>query len=66
MSLIGDLLRGLVTLSIVAVIQNGCTVKDMARKAAKAHQKGLTSYGQYSRMLTGHQDSWAKPERSKK
>ena len=60
MNLIGELLRGMIILSILAVAQHSCTVKDMAQKAAKAHQKGLSSYGAYSRTLTGEQGSWAK------
>ena len=65
MDLINELLKGMVTLSIFAVVQHGCTVKEMAKKAANSHQKGLTSYGDYSRMLTGHQQSWAKPQAKK-
>ena len=61
MSLISELFRGMIILSTLAVFQHGCSVKKMAEKAADAHQKGLTSYGAYSRMLTGHQGSWAKP-----
>ncbi len=60
MNLIGDLFKGMVVLSLLAVIQHGCTVKDMASKAADAHKKGLTEYGAYSRVLTGHQGSWVK------
>ena len=60
MSLISELLRGMVILSILAVGQHGCSVKDMAKKAAKAHEKGLSPYGEYSRTLTGQQGSWVK------
>ena len=60
MDLIENLFRGLVTLSILAVLQHSCSVKDMAGKAADAHKKGLTSYGAYSKALTGNQESWAK------
>ena len=60
MNLIGEFLRGMVILSILAVVQHGCSVKDMAKKAAKAHERGLSDYGTYSRILTGEQDSWAK------
>ena len=61
MRLIGDLFRGMIVLSLMAVAQNSCSVKKMATKAANAHKKGLTNYGEYSRALTGSQDSWAKP-----
>lgn len=54
MNIIGDVFNGMVILSTFALIQQGCTVKDMANKAAKTHQKGLTDYGVYSRLLTGH------------
>ncbi len=40
--------------SILALAQHDFTVKDMAKEAAKVHQKGLTKYGKYSRVLTGH------------
>ena len=60
MSLVGDLFRGMVIMSIMAIAQHGCTVSDMAGRAVEAHQKGLTSYGEYSRKLTGSQRSWAK------
>lgn len=60
MNLIDDLLKGMVALSILAVTQYGCSVKDMANTAADAHKKGLTKYGAYSRTLTGHKDSWTK------
>ncbi len=60
MNLISDLFRGMIFLSILATTQHGCTVKEVARKAADAHKKGLTEYGQYSRSLTKNQDSWIK------
>ncbi|USN48532.1 MAG: hypothetical protein H6626_05415 [Pseudobdellovibrionaceae bacterium] len=63
MSIITDMFKGLMILSIFAIIQNGCSVRNMAEKAAQAHKKGLTSYGAYSRALTGVQESWAKPKR---
>ena len=62
MGLISDLFKGMVVLSIFALVQNGCSVKKMAERAADAHKKGLSSYGAYSRSLTGVQKSWAKPE----
>lgn len=60
MSLIGDMFKGMLLISFFAVSQQSCSTKDMAIKAADAHQRGLTSYGAYSRMLTGHKGSWAK------
>ncbi|MCB0368133.1 MAG: hypothetical protein KDD45_01525 [Bdellovibrionales bacterium] len=60
MSFIGDLFKGMIFLSMLAVLQNGCTVKNMANKAVEAHKIGLTNYGTYSRMLTGHGGSWVK------
>lgn len=59
MSLIGDLLKGMIIFSILSLTQSGCSVKEMSQKAVKSHEKGLTSYGAYSRMLTGSQTSWA-------
>lgn len=56
MSIFSDLFRGMVILSILAVAQHSCSVKDMANKAADAHKKGLTKYGQYSRLLTGYKN----------
>jgi hypothetical protein len=55
MNLIGSMFRGMVSLSFIAVITHGCSVKEMAHKAAEAHKKGLSSYGAYSRMLTDTQ-----------
>jgi hypothetical protein len=62
MSILNDLFKGAIALAFIALIDHGFTVKDMAKSAAKAHKKGLTSYGAYSRMLTGHNGSWAKPD----
>ncbi|MCB0368107.1 MAG: hypothetical protein KDD45_01385 [Bdellovibrionales bacterium] len=62
MGLIGDLFKGMVMLSIFALVQHGCSVKNMAEHAMKAHKKGLSSYGDYSRSLTGYQKSWAKKD----
>ena len=56
MGILGDLLKGFMVLSIYALIQNGCSVKNMAERAAEAHKKGLTSYGAYSRALTGYKE----------
>jgi|SaaInlStandDraft_5_1057022.scaffolds.fasta_scaffold02464_3 hypothetical protein len=64
MSIFGDLFRGFIILSIIALVQNGCSVRKMAERAASAHKKGLTSYGAYSRALTGYQGSWAKPAKN--
>ena len=61
MGILNELFKGAIALSIMALVQHGFTVKDMAKEAAKAHQKGLTKYGQYSRLLTGSKYSWAKP-----
>ncbi len=58
MDLIGSLFKGMVMLSLVALLQEGCSVKEMAGRAADAHKKGLSSYGEYSRQLTGSQRSW--------
>ena len=60
MDLIGSVFRGMILLSLMAVAQHGCSVKEMAGKAADAHERGLSSYGEYSRKLTGSQRSWAK------
>lgn len=60
MSIIGDLFKGIVILSILALVDQGFTVKDMASKAAYSHKKGLTKYGEYSRALTGSQKSHTK------
>ena len=57
MSLLNELFRGAIILGFVAVAQYGCKVKDMANKASSAHKKGLTSYGAYSRALTGSDSS---------
>ena len=65
MTILSDIFKGAIALSFLAVIQNGCSVKNMAERAAEAHKKGLTSYGGYSRMLTGHNGSWAKPKSKK-
>lgn len=54
MSLLNDLFKGAIVLSISALAKHGFTVKDMAKEAAKVHQKGLTKYGQYSKALTGY------------
>lgn len=60
MDLIGSVFKGMVLLSLMAVAQQGCSVKEMAGIAANAHKKGLSSYGEYSRKLTGSSMSWAK------
>jgi len=60
MGIIRDLFRGTVILSFIAIAQEGCTVKQIATKAATVHQKGLSSYGGYSRKLIGSNRSWAK------
>jgi hypothetical protein len=65
MSIINDLFRGFIILSLMSLAQHGCSVKDMAKTAAKAHKKGLSSYGGYSRMLSGSNKSWATPETKK-
>ena len=62
MSIIGDIFRGMIALSFFALAQHSCSVSDMAKSAAKAHERGLTEYGTYSRMLTGEQGSWAKSD----
>ncbi len=59
MDLIGDLFRGMVILSLMAVAHHGYSVKEMASKAADAHKAGLSSYGESSRKLTGSGRSWA-------
>ena len=43
MSLLNDLFKGAIVLSILALAQHGFTVKDMANKAAKVHKKGRFS-----------------------
>jgi len=55
MDLIESLFRGMVVLSLVALLQEGCSVKEMAGRASDAHKKGLSSYGEYSRKLTGNE-----------
>ena len=60
MSIIGDMLKGMLVLSFFAVSQQSCSVKDMTIKATDSHKRGLTSYGAYSRRLTGNNSSWAK------
>ncbi len=60
MSLINDIFRGFVIVSIMALAQESCSVKEMASKAANTHKKGLSTYGGYSRKLTGSSQSWAK------
>jgi hypothetical protein len=55
MNILNDIFKGAILFSIIAITQHSCTVKKMATKAAIAHKKGLTSYGAYSRMLTGTQ-----------
>ena len=42
MSIISDLFKGIVVLSILALADYGFTVKDIANKAADSHKKGLT------------------------
>ena len=60
MVIISDLFNGALVLSILALADYGVTVKDIASKAADSHKKGLTKYGEYSRMLTGYQKSITK------
>ncbi len=60
MDIFGDLFKGIVILSILALVDHGFTIKDMANKAAESHKKGLTKYGEYSRMLIGNKKSLAK------
>ena len=59
MNAINDIFNGLVVISLLALAQHGCSVKEMATKAAKSHERGLSSYGGYSRGLTGSSKSWA-------
>ncbi len=54
MGLINDLFKGMIILSILALLDHGFTVKDMASKTADSHETGLTKYGEYSRLLTGY------------
>ena len=58
MSILNDLFKGAIVLSIIAVAEQGFTVKSMADKAVSSHRKGLTKYGDYSRILTEVSDSW--------
>ncbi len=60
MGIIGNLFKGMLILSFLALVDHGFTLKDMASKAADSHKKGLTKYGEYSRVLTGNQNSFAK------
>ena len=54
MTLLNDLMKGLIILAFLALIQNGFSVKKMAEKASNSHKKGLTSYQTYSNKLTGY------------
>jgi len=54
MGIINNLFKGIVILSILALVDHGFTVKEMARKAIDSHNKSLTMYGEYSRFLTGY------------
>ena len=54
MSLINDLVKGLLVLAFLAFAQNGFFVKQMAKKAAGAHSEKGVSYKQYSNALTGY------------
>lgn len=58
MNLFSDLFKGMILLSTLAILQHGCTVGQIAKKASSAHTEGLSSYGSYSRILTGKQQSW--------
>ena len=58
MNLISDLFKGMVVLSILALGQHGCTVKEISSKAVDVHKKGLSSYKKYSEKLTGEKSSW--------
>lgn len=58
MNLVNDLFKGMVVLSILALGQHGCTVKEISSKAVDAHIKGLSSYKKYSERLTGETSSW--------
>ncbi len=60
MDIINDLFKGIAILSILALVDHGFTVRDIASKAVDSHKKGLTQYGKYSRMLTGYQKSITK------
>lgn len=37
MSLLNDLFKGAIALSLLSLVQHGLTVKDMAKEAAKLH-----------------------------
>lgn len=65
MSLIGEIFKGMVLLSILAVVQQSCSVKKMANKAVSAHKHGLTEYGAYSKMLSEKENSWVKYKKNK-
>lgn len=54
MAIISDLFKGIVILSVLALVDHGFNVKNIASKAADSHKQGLTKYGNYSRMLTGY------------
>ncbi len=44
MTLLNDLMKGLIILAFLALIQNGFSVKKMAEKASNSHKKGFISY----------------------
>ncbi|MEC9283903.1 MAG: hypothetical protein VX642_14410 [Bdellovibrionota bacterium] len=54
MRVLNDLFRDIIVLAIGAIVQHGFTVKDMAVATVKAHEKGLTRYGAYSKVITGY------------
>ena len=60
MGILYDLFKGLIVISILSLIHNVFSTNSMAKKALEAHKIGLTSYGSYSRLLTGSSTSWAK------
>lgn len=59
MGIFSDLFKGAILLSFIALGQHAFSVKKMASHAVDAHKRGLTSYGTYSRQLTGYKKSWA-------
>ncbi|MDP7319577.1 MAG: hypothetical protein QF441_03170 [Bacteriovoracaceae bacterium] len=60
MGILYDLFKGLIVISILSLIHHGLSTQSTAKKASEVHKKGLTSYGSYSRLLTGSSTSWAK------
>ncbi len=51
MELLDTIFRGLITLSLIALMQS-CSITDIKSLAIEAHKKGPMSYKKYTRELT--------------